>query len=38
MERLSLPDVTLVCVETQAHDMARAAIEDAMSKAAFKDK
>lgn len=37
MDRLALPDVTLVCVETQTHDMARIAIDDAMSKVDFKE-
>lgn len=32
---LELPDVTLVCVETQMHEMSRIAINDAVSKVKF---
>lgn len=37
MERLELPDVTLVCVETQTHNLATLAINDAVSKVKFGD-
>lgn len=35
--KLSLPDVTLVCVETREHELARMAIEDCLKVAQFED-